>query len=378
MIQYVYLKHMRKLWSLGKVRSTVLRFSTTNRNASHLIKNELEQISPGIRQMLNSNSEFLEECSKYYTIAQGKQMRPSLVLLMSKATSLCHGIDRSVVGDKYIDDDDLRSFSTGQILPSQLRLAQITEMIHIASLLHDDVIDHANVRRGSPSSNVAFGNRRSILAGNFILARASTAMARLRNPQVTELLATVIADLVRGEFLQLKNTMDPSSLEIKQSNFDYYIEKSFLKTASLISKSCKASTILGQCSPTVATAAGEYGRCIGTAFQLMDDVLDYTSKDDTLGKAAGADLKLGLATAPVLFAWKKYPELGAMIVNRFNHPSDIQRARSLVECTDAIEQTITWAKEYIKKAKDSLLCLPDSPARKALFALADKVITRKK
>nr|BAA13926.1 unnamed protein product [Schizosaccharomyces pombe] len=349
MIQYVYLKHMRKLWSLGKVRSTVLRFSTTNRNASHLIKNELEQISPGIRQMLNSNSEFLEECSKYYTIAQGKQMRPSLVLLMSKATSLFHGIDRSVVGDKYTDDDDLRSFSTGQILPSQLRLAQITEMIHIASLLHDDVIDHANVRRGSPSSNVAFGNRRSILAGNFILARASTVMARLRNPQVTELLATVIADLVRGEFLQLKNTMDPSSLEIKQSNFDYYIEKSFLKTASLISKSCKASTILGQCSPTVATAAGEYGRCIGTAFQLMDDVLDYTSKDDTLGKAAGADLKLGLATAPVLFAWKKYPELGAMIVNRFNHPSDIQRARSLVECSDAIEQPITWAIEYIKK-----------------------------
>ncbi|EPY49446.1 decaprenyl diphosphate synthase subunit Dps1 [Schizosaccharomyces cryophilus OY26] len=345
-------------------------------NFTGLIENELQQVSPGIRKLLSSRFEELSKCSRYYTVAQGKQMRPSLVLLMSKATSLCSGIDQSLVGSSFLEDDAPEYISTGQVLPSQLRLAQITEMIHTASLLHDDVIDHASVRRGHPSSNVAFGNRRSVLTGNFILGRASTAMARLRNPRVTELFATVVADLVRGEFLQLKNTVNTNTLEAQAFHFDYYIEKTYLKTASLISKSCQSAAILGQCSPTVIQAASDFGRYVGTAFQLMDDVLDYTSKDETLGKAANADLNLGLATAPVLFAWKQYPELGAMVINRFNCPSDVKKARELVESTDGIQSTVKWAKDYIKKAHEVIQCIPDSPARQALHAVAEKVVAR--
>ncbi|EPX75194.1 decaprenyl diphosphate synthase subunit Dps1 [Schizosaccharomyces octosporus yFS286] len=352
------------------------RSANKTANFAGLIENELKQVSPGIRELLSSRCEELSKCSRYYTIAQGKQMRPSLVLLMSKATSLCSGIDQSIVGSSFLEDDAPDHVPIGQVLPSQLRLAQITEMIHTASLLHDDVIDHASSRRGHPSSNTAFGNRKSVLTGNFILGRASTAMARLRNPKVTELFATVVADLVRGEFLQLKNTADTNSLELQPFHFDYYIEKTYLKTASLISKSCQSAAILGQCSPTVIEAAANYGRYVGTAFQLMDDVLDYTSKDETLGKAANADLNLGLATAPVLFAWKQYPELGSMVINRFNCPSDVKKARELVESTDGIEATVKWAKEYILKAHDALQCIPDSPSRQALHAVAEKVVSR--
>jgi hexaprenyl-diphosphate synthase len=218
--------------------------------------------------------------------------------------------------------------SESDILPSQRRLAEITELIHTASLLHDDVIDHSEARRGSPSANLAFGNKMAVLAGDFLLGRASVALARLRNSEVIELLATVIANLVEGEFMQLKNTARDEKNPIwTEDTITYYLQKTYLKSASLISKSCRAAALLGGSDGATVEAAYAYGKNLGLAFQLVDDMLDYTISEKELGKPAGADLELGLATAPLLFAWKQNRELGALVGRKFGEEGDVERVR---------------------------------------------------
>ena len=165
----------------------------------------------------------------------------------------------------------------------------------------------------------------AVLAGDFLLGRASVALARLRDAEVIELLATVIANLVEGEFMQLKNTaQDEAKPSWTEDTITYYLQKTYLKSASLISKSCRATALLGQCSPDVVDAAYLYGRNIGLAFQLVDDMLDYTISGEELGKPAGADLELGLATAPLLFAWRKHEELGVLVGRKFAGDGDVQ------------------------------------------------------
>ena len=220
----------------------------------------------------------------------------------------------------------VESSSEEGVLPAQRRLAEITELIHTASLLHDDVIDNSVSRRGSDSANIAFGNKMAVLAGDFLLGRASVHLARLRDPEVTELLATVIANLIEGEFMQLKNTaLDEKNPTFSSDTIDYYMQKTYLKSASLISKSCRAAAILGGHSSQVVEAAYQYGKNLGLAFQLVDDMLDYTVSATDLGKPAGADLELGLATAPLLFAWKNNKELGTLVGRKFAEPGDVQK-----------------------------------------------------
>jgi hexaprenyl-diphosphate synthase len=166
----------------------------------------------------------------------------------------------------------------------------------------------------------------AVLAGDFLLGRASVALARLRDPEVTELLATVIANLVEGEFMQLKNTArDEQNPLWTEDTVTYYLQKTYLKSASLISKSCRAAALLGQSKPEVVEAAYTYGKNLGLAFQLVDDMLDYTVSEEELGKPAGADLELGLATAPLLFAWKDNKDLGALVGRKFSKKGDVQK-----------------------------------------------------
>lgn len=188
-------------------------------------------------------------------------------------------------------------------------------------------------------------------AGDFLLARASLALAQLRNTDVVEMLAVVIANLVEGEFMQLK--VQPE----QALSFDYYIKKTYalpflprcplcrgriftracryLKTATLIAKSCQAAALLGNYPPDVCEIAYQYGRNIGLAFQLVDDVLDVTGTDASLGKPAAVDLKLGLATAPVLFAAETYPQLIPLIQRQFDRPGDAELVRARLRLTCA-------------------------------------------
>lgn len=316
------------------------------------VAREMKFLTGNIRQLLGSGHPTLDTVAKYYTQSEGKYVRPMLVLLMSRATALtprstragsAQGVDASITEPSILADEnpDNRPISSlardaaysqddSDILPSQRRLAEITELIHTASLLHDDVIDHSVSRRSAPSANIEFGNKMAVLAGDFLLGRASVALARLRDPEVTELLATVIANLVEGEFMQLKNTAsDEKNPAWTEDTVAYYLQKTYLKSASLISKSCRAAAILGGCTPEVVEKSYMYGKNLGLAFQLVDDMLDYTVSGEELGKPAGADLELGLATAPLLFAWKDNKGLGKLVGRKFTGEGDVQRVSFL-------------------------------------------------
>jgi hexaprenyl-diphosphate synthase len=322
-----------------------------------MVAKEMKFLTGNVRQLLGSGHPALDTVAKYYTQAEGKHVRPLLVLLMSRATALAPkspryngqqsaaDIDHAISPMSILSDvnpsipsanplnltQTSYSPTDSDILPSQRRLAEITELIHTASLLHDDVIDHSVSRRGSPSANLEFGNKMAVLAGDFLLSRASVALARLRDAEVTELLATVIANLVEGEFMQLKNTArDEKNPVWTEDAITYYLQKTYLKSASLISKSCRAAALLGSSNSETVEAAYSYGKNLGLAFQLVDDMLDYTISGEELGKPAGADLELGLATAPLLFAWKNNKELGSLVGRKFALDGDVARVgRSL-------------------------------------------------
>lgn len=219
----------------------------------------------------------------------------------------------------------------------------------------------------------------AVLAGDFLLGRASVALARLRDAEVIELLATVIANLVEGEFMQLKNTaIDEANPIWTEDTLSYYLQKTYLKSASLISKSCRATALLGQNSPEVVEAAYSYGRNLGLAFQLVDDMLDYTTSSQILGKPAGADLELGLATAPLLFAWKDNQQLGVLVGRKFSADGDVQMARDIVAQSDGLEQTRVLAQEYADKAVDAVSNFPQSEAKDGLLEMCVKTMKRNK
>jgi len=198
-------------------------------------------------------------------------------------------------------------------------------------------------------------------------------------PLTFELIAEVISELVKGELYQLTNTRtDYGSAEYLSRSMDYYLEKTYLKTASLISKSCRASAILGGATSEVAEAAYIYGKHMGLAFQLIDDVLDYTGSNEELGKPATADLELGLATAPVFYAWEEFPELGPMIARKFAQEGDAAKARQLVYKSKGIEKTRELAQSFCDIARDTIQIFPDTEARAGLEEVLNMVLTRKK
>ncbi|KAF2724335.1 terpenoid synthase [Polychaeton citri CBS 116435] len=364
------------------------------------VAKEMKFMTGNIRQLLGSGHPMLDTVSKYYTQSEGKYIRPMLVLLMSQATALFptrprnskrfESIDLPLTPPSILADanpsspltslqSEAEETTTSDVLPSQRRLAEIVELIHTASLLHDDVIDKSLSRRGQASANIEFGNKMAVLAGDFLLGRASVALARLRDPEVTELIATIIANLVEGEFMQMKNTaMDERNPKWSEETVTYYLQKTYLKSASLISKSCRSAALLGEHTPEVVEAAYQYGKNLGLAFQLVDDMLDYTVSGAELGKPAGADLELGLATAPLLFAWKDNQELGKLVGRKFSSEGDVQRARDIVIQSNGIEQTRALAQDYCDKAARAISGFPESDAKAGLINMCEKVMKRRK
>ncbi|KAL8656599.1 MAG: hypothetical protein Q9210_000137 [Variospora velana] len=371
-----------------------------------IVGKEMKYLTKNIQQLLGSGHPMLDTVANYYTKSEGKHIRPLLVLLMSRATSQTITTPRrgpipsaatvnspisppDVLSDANPASDASHPLSASSIdaayantesdiLPSQRRLAEITELIHTASLLHDDVIDDSTSRRSAPSANISFGNKMAVLAGDFLLGRASVALARLRDAEVIELLATVIANLVEGEFMQLKNTaLDEAKPEWSEDALSYYLQKTYLKSASLISKSCRAAALLSQNTPEVVEAAYSYGKNLGLAFQLVDDMLDYTISGAELGKPAGADLELGLATAPLLFAWKDNRELGILVGRKFSAVGDVETARNLVAQSTGLEQTRALAQEYADKAVQAISGFPDCEAKQGLIEMCAKTMKRR-
>ena len=458
--------------SFGIALATASRLVTPKwllNNPVSLVSTEMNTLAKNIMGLIGSGHPTLNRVTSYYFEAEGKKVRPMLVLLLSRALSSIPIEQRNNINIDFTDFETVpngkealqrmltakpvENFSPLQIihgiqsmnpltkeaapipekqfdlergiLPKQRRLAEIVEMIHTASLLHDDVIDHADTRRGRPSGNVAFTNKMAVLAGDFLLGRATVSISRLRNPEVVELMSSSIANLVEGEFMQLHNVatdsgnndlliedskpigkldlrthdykvpvtepsktidhLDFTKLNKEQQEtiinnaFRYYLHKSYLKTASLISKSCRATTILSGAQPDVIESCYNFGKNLGLCFQLVDDMLDFTVSAKELGKPAGADLKLGISTAPVLYAWMEDPSLGPLIQRHFSQPGDIQHVLKSVKLHKGVEKTKLLAETYRDMALQCLRdALPESDSRSALEFLTNSILTRKK
>jgi decaprenyl-diphosphate synthase subunit 1 len=238
--------------------------------------------------------------------------------------------------------------------------------------MHDDVIDVSDTRRGRPTVQKSWGQRKAILAGDYVLAVASVLIAKIGNEEVVKVLSQVLEDLVAGEFMQL------GSKEEETERFNHYLKKTYKKTASLIANSCKAVSILGNCADHVIDIAFEYGRNVGIAFQLVDDLLDFVSCEVIMGKPAAADLKLGLATAPVLYAAHQFDEINSMIMRRFTQPGDVERTRELVAKSDGIRHTRFLAEQHCRESIRNILQLCPSVERDALVNVTRRVLSRLK
>jgi geranylgeranyl pyrophosphate synthase len=287
---------------------------------------------------------------------QGKRFRPTIVALMARAVSPS--------GDTYIGS------RTNEL---QLSLGQITEMIHVASLIHDDVLDEADTRRGGAAVHTMYTNKVAVLAGDYLLAKASVLLARLQHFQVVEVMASALDALVQGEIMQARSKKE----ELLDMN--YYLRKSYFKTASLICSACKSSALLAGYDEAndITVAAEEYGFHLGMAYQIVDDILDFTGASATLGKPAQADMELGLSTACILYASQDVKEIRPLIQRRFNEKGDIQKAVEMASKTDCIAKSYNLAEFHAQRAVEALDRLQPSEARSSLLRLLHTAISRK-
>lgn len=311
------------------------------------VEADLRLLADNLKQLVGNRHPILFAAAEHLFGAGGKRIRPAIVLLISRATML---------------EQDITS--------RHRRLAEITEMIHTASLVHDDVVDESDVRRGVPTVHSLFGNRIAILAGDFLFAQSSWYLANLDNLEVVKLLSEVIMDLATGEIQQGLNRFDTGI------SIETYIEKSYYKTASLIANSSKAAGLLSEVSRETVEHLYSYGRHFGIAFQIVDDILDFTSTTDTLGKPAGSDLKSGNLTAPVLFALAEKPSLEVLIEREFAQEGDLEQALALIQDSQGIQQARELAAHHAKLAIEHLAVLPSSESHQALINIAEYTLSR--
>ncbi|WKX90570.1 hypothetical protein Q1695_009424 [Nippostrongylus brasiliensis] len=294
----------------------------------------------------NTSSDFtsnLEKMAKYYFEQGGKMFRPTIALLMANACNAA--APKSVRLECGSEEVSL----------NQYKIGMISEMIHTASLVHDDVIDGADTRRGNASVNAIWGNKMAVLVGDFILARATQILCSINRPNVISVMASIIEDLVMGEFMQMTAKATGSDDRMEQ-----YMQKTFKKTASLFANSCKSVALLAEGNAELQWRASEYGRHLGIAFQLVDDLLDFIASAEDVGKPVAADLKLGLSTGPVILAAQQYPELDKLMARKFTERGDVDRARDIVLNSNGIERTRELARQHSQNAARLAATLPNN------------------
>jgi len=310
------------------------------------VEADLQILADNLKQLVGNRHPILYAAAEHLFGAGGKHLRPAIVLLVSRATI------------------------TEDITARHRRLAEITEMIHTASLVHDDVADESDVRRGVPTVHSLFGNRIAVLAGDFLFAQSSWYLANLNNLDVVKLLSEVIMDLATGEIQQGLNRFNTDL------STETYLQKSYYKTASLIANSSKAAGLISETSRETAEHLYNYGRHLGLSFQIVDDILDFTSSTDTLGKPAGSDLKSGNLTAPALYALEEKPDLKVLIEREFAQEGDLEKASALIHDSRGIQRSRELAAHHAKLAAEHISILEPSESRQALINLTDYSISR--
>ena len=301
---------------------------------------EMQRVDEVIRHRLASQVALINQIAHYIVSAGGKRIRPRLVLLFADAL----GFDG----------------------PERYELAAIVEFIHTATLLHDDVVDESSLRRGRQTANALFGNAASVLVGDFLYSRAFQMMVGVNRMRVLEVLADATNVIAEGEVLQLMNMHDPDL------SVDDYLRVIRFKTAKLFEASARLGAVIADAPPAVEEACASYGRSLGTAFQLVDDLLDYEGDTHELGKNVGDDLREGKPTLPLLVAMARSTEDERQLIRHAIEQGEHERLAeiiAIVRRTGALEATREAARAEADKARDALQSLPASNTRNALLEL---------
>jgi octaprenyl-diphosphate synthase len=307
----------------------------------------MRQVDAVIRARLSSQVALIDQISAYIVGAGGKRIRPRLVLLFAEAL----GFDG----------------------PERFELAAIVEFIHTATLLHDDVVDESALRRGRATANATFGNAASVLVGDFLYSRAFQMMVSVNRMRVLEVLADATNVIAEGEVLQLMNMHDPD-LAVED-----YLRVIRFKTAKLFEASARLGAVLAGADHALEESCADFGRSLGTAFQLVDDLLDYEGNSDELGKNVGDDLREGKPTLPLLVAMERASEPDRALIRQAIEHGALQALPdilAIVRQTGALDATRDAAQREADKARALLHALPPSRARTALLELCVRSVHR--
>ncbi len=312
-----------------------------------LVIEDMAAVDQCITRQLHSEVALINQLGGYIVNSGGKRLRPTLVLLSARASDYA--------GEQHID------------------LAAIVEFIHTATLLHDDVVDASNMRRGRESANLVWGNEASVLVGDYLYSRAFQMMVEVGDMRIMEILAETTNTIAEGEVMQLVNCQDPDTTEAS------YLEVIRSKTAKLFEAASQLGAILGGADPETEAAMAAYGAHLGTAFQLVDDALDYSASSEELGKNIGDDLAEGKPTLPLLYAmWHGSDDQAAMIRQAIEagDRDNIEAISAAIESSGGIAYTARLARAEADQAIAHLQRLPDSAYRRALRGLAEFSVAR--
>jgi octaprenyl-diphosphate synthase len=323
---------------------------TTAKEVFDLLRDELVAMEQEFERLSASEVDSITEIAGYLREGGGKRIRPALLLLAAKALG-------------YNGD-------------SSIRLGAVIEMVHTATLVHDDIIDVADIRRGRPSANTQWGNSKCVLAGDWLYMQAFRVALEERNFRILDLLIGLTQQMVEGELLQME------SLGSSVTEHDYY-ELIYRKTACLFRVSMQLGCVLAGAGPAMEEALGEYGRNLGLAFQIVDDVLDLTASEEVLGKPTASDLREGKATLAVVHALKQgtaeeRADILAVIEDQGFERVRHERILAILRSNGSLDHAIQVADAHAETARRNLSMLPDSEFKRALLWVPDFVVSRDK
>ncbi len=313
-----------------------------------LAKSDMRAVDQLISSSLESDVSLVSQVSQYIVMSGGKRLRPLIVLLAARALGY--------EGEQHV------------------RAATIIEFIHTATLLHDDVVDSSSRRRGQDSANTVFGNQASVLVGDFLYSRAFQMMVDIGDMRIMQILADATNTIAAGEVMQLMNVHDPDTTE------DDYRQVIYRKTARLFEAGSQIAAVMSGQSNSIESSMVDYGRHLGTAFQLVDDALDFAASADELGKNIGDDLAEGKATLPLIHAMQNASEQDSKIIRDAileGGLEQLDRITAIIESTGALQYTADKAQEAADLAIASLAELPDSKYTQALINIAEFSVQRR-
>jgi len=313
------------------------------------VKNDLEEIEVALHQNLNPYLDLVSQIAGHILFSGGKRLRPLLMVLSARVCG-------------YKGDYD-KIFST------------IFEYLHAATLLHDDLVDEATLRRGKPVANSIWGNAAAVLVGDFLLARSLAIAAETKRPDVIKVVSGITENMSQGEIHQM---MKKGSLDLTEAEYMEIIKR---KTAVLFQGTCRSGALIADVSLPKETALSDYGFNLGIAFQMVDDLLDYTLDTVTLGKEVGADLKEGKLTLPVIYSLKSADEkdrtrMENIIKNKNFSVNDFKTLIRMIDKYGGRSYTQTLATEYVQNAKEALVVFEDSKPKEILLMIADYTLSR--